>query len=129
MNNLINPTKCSFQEFKQTTELNLTKLENFYALRQSVEELVGGNWQSLCHNLEVDRVDVNRIYHERSREDEKKDNCLQSYFKSDKGSWEEVVIAVARRPFKDLHLAKEIAKNHLHSPNNNTIITFMHNNC
>ena len=121
--------KCSFQEFKQIAKLNLTKIEDFYTLRQSVQNLEGGNWQSLGNNLEVDRAVMNNILHENSKEDIKRDDCLNSYFKSDKGSWEEVVIAVARPPFKHITLAKEIAKNHLHSPNNNTIITFMHNNC
>ena len=123
-----NPTECSLQEFKQTAKLNLTKIEDFYTLRRSVQNL-GGNWQSLCNNLEVDRTVMNTIPYEKSKEDVKRDDCLNSYVNSDKGSWEEVVIAVARPPFQRITLAKEIAKNHLHSPNNNTIITFMHNNC
>ena len=70
---------------------------------------------------------MNRILNERSREHEKKDECLQSYFNSDKGSWEEVVIAVARSPFTNKRLAKTIAEKHLHSPNKDIILTTLSN--
>ena len=68
---------------------------------------------------------MNRLKNERFTEFQKKDGCLQSYVDSDEASWEEVVIAVARHPFNNKRLAKNIAEKHLHSPNNHTIISMV----
>ena len=51
--------------------------------------------------------------------------CYQSYLNSDEGSWEEVVITVASPPFNNQHLAKEIAKKHLVSSNEDTILAMI----
>ena len=70
---------------------------------------------------------MNRILNDRSR-DHPKDECLRSYFNSDEGSWEEVVIAVARPSVGNKQLAKRIAEKHLYSPNNDTILSML-NSC
>ena len=59
--------------------------------------------------------------------DHQMEECLQYYFNSDRDSWEEVVFAVARPPFYDKHLAKRIVQNHLHSPNNDTLLSWLEN--
>ena len=68
---------------------------------------------------------MNRILNDR---DHPKDECLRSYFNSDEGSWEEVVIAVARSSVGNKWLAKRIAEKHLYSPNNDTILSML-NSC
>ena len=123
MHNLFNPRKCSFQEFKQT--VNLTEIKDYRVLRQSVEKI--GEWQSLCENLDLDETEMSRIKNEELRPHLKKDECLKSYVNSDKGSWEEVVIAVARYPFYDKRLAKNIAEEHLQSPNLSKIMSMLDN--
>ena len=59
--------------------------------------------------------------------DHQMDECLKYYVNSDEGSWEEVVIAVARPPFYNKHLAKRIVRRHLHSPNNDTLLSMLKN--
>ena len=112
---------CSWIEFKQTAQL--TGIQSLNILRWSVEEI--GDWQSLCLNLNLSTADMNRILNDR---DHPKDECLRSYFNSDKGSWEEVVIAVARPSVGNKRLAKRIAEKHLHSPNKERIMSML-NNC
>ena len=112
---------CSWIEFKQTAKL--TRIVTLNDLRWSVEQI--GDWQSLCQNLNLSTVNMNRILNDR---DHPKDECLRSYFNSDKGSWEEVVIAVARPSVGDKRLAKRIAEKCLYSPNNVTILSML-NNC
>ena len=72
---------CSRNEFKQI--VNLIGIKYLYDLHWSMQEI--GDWQSLCRNLHLDTADMNRIKNERSREYEKKDEGLQSYFNSDGG--------------------------------------------
>ena len=113
---------CSWNEFRQTA--NLTRIENVSDIRWSVEKI--GDWQSLCRNLNVNEGAMNSIMNERYKEQHKKDDCLQSYINSDKAYWEEVVIAVARPPFRDKILAKMIAEKHLeHSPSKDKIMAMI----
>ena len=110
---------CSWNEFKQTAKL--TGIEKFNNLRRSIEKI--GNWQSLCRNLGMNEADMDRIMNERYTELLKKDECLKSYFNSNKAYWEEVAIAVARPPFNNKRLAETIAEKHLiHSPNKDRIL-------
>ena len=75
------------------------------------------------------RAIINKIGSETSTNiHDKKNECLQSYFDSDEGSWEEMVIAVARHPINKKRIAKDIAEQHLHSPNKDAIISMV-NNC
>ena len=112
---------CSWNEFKQI--VNLREIKDLNDLRWSMQKI--GDWQSLCKNLHLDTANMNRIKNERSIEYEKKDECLQSYFNSDEGSWEEVVMAVASPPFNNKRLAKKIAEKHLVSPNKDTILAMI----
>ena len=108
---------CSFQLFKEMN--TLTEIEKYYDLHESVEEI--GEWLSLCKNLKVDEGTMNRL-------DNDNDECLRYYVNSDEGSWEEVVISVARPPFKNKRLAKKIAQQHVCNDNIDKIM-WMLNNC
>ena len=114
-------TTCSLQTFKRTA--NLTKINDYLVLRRSVEKI--GNWQGLCTNLELSETEYNRIMNEGYMEQQKKEECLRSYIKSDEDSWEEVVIAVARPPINNRRLARTIANDHLRSPNKDRILDML----
>lgn len=109
---------CSFQHLKKLN--TLTEIEKYYDLRESVEEI--GDWLSLCKNLKVEEGIMNRL------KDYNNDECLKYYVNSDLGSWEEVVMSVARPPFKNKRLAKKIAQQHVCNDNKDKIF-WMLNYC
>ena len=113
---------CSWNQFKQ--RVNLTDVEHFLELRGSLQEI--NQWLSLCRNLNVKEAVVDRIMNEGYREQIKKEECLKSYFNSNEAYWEEVIVAVARPPFRNKRLAETIAENYLkHSPNKDKILTMI----
>ena len=115
-------TECSYEDFKLTA--NLTKINDVLDLRESVQEI--SDWQSLCGNLRLKSAIMDRIKNSHDK-DHQMDQCLHYYFISDKGSWEEVVFAVARPPFYNKHLAKRIVQKRLQSPNNDTLLSWLEN--
>lgn len=117
--------RCSLQEFKQNSKLNVTEIDDFHSLHESVQVI--GDWQNLCWNLRVEEDVMNRVKNDR---DHPKEECLQSYFNSGHCSWEEVVIAVARPPFKNKRLAKKIVQKYIvHESNRNNILNWLAENC
>lgn len=107
---------CSFQEFKRKSNLTVIASDKFYDLSESVEKIA--NWQDLCGNLRVDETVMNKAKNDK---DHAKYMCLKAFFDSE-GSWEELVIAVSRPPFKDKRLAKDIAQTYVHESNVESIL-------
>ena len=110
---------CSLQEALKSH----SSIDDYRILHRSLETI--GDWWNLCDNLEVDEGTMNTLYNSHGQPEVKKRQCLKAYVDSGEASWEEVVIAVARSPFKNKVLAKSIAKRHLHDPNLNLIIDML----
>ena len=110
--------------YESFAQQNLTTINNYYELRKSLEQI--GDWQALCLNLRVDEAVMNHLI-AKNDWDHSKDECLKAYFNSDRGSWEEVVIAVANPPLRNIKLAKMISSKYLSDGHNKNITSMLNN--
>ena len=115
-----NPLSCTFEEIQFP---DFTIIQDVNKLRQAVAAI--GNWQGLCENLDVDYGIIDTLKYSTDQPDTKKSNCLQAYFDKGEAVWEEVILAIARYPLKKVGLAKTIAFNYLHEPNQEKILKML----
>ena len=99
---------------------DLTIIQDINKLRQAVAKI--GNWQGLCENLDIDDGIIDHLKYSIDQPENKKSNCLKAYFDKSEAVWEEVILAIARYPLKKVGLARNIAHEYLHEPNQAKIL-------
>ena len=71
------------------------------------------NWHDLCLLLDVNDAKMEALRHSSNiRNEEKKQECLQTYFDTGEAYWEEVVLALIKYPISNSRVANKIIKEH-----------------
>ena len=84
------------------------KIASKHELQQAVA--IVGYWQGLCQSLGVADAVINNLVYSSNHDEEKKRQCLNSFFDMGDVCWEAVVIAVAKYPINNPRQARKIAK-------------------
>jgi len=84
------------------------RIQSKQDLYKSLAEI--GWWEALCENLGVEAAILNSLRFAPIKDEEKKRQCLQAFYKQEDVCWESVVKVVMDHPFYDRALAKRIAK-------------------
>ena len=84
------------------------KISEFNELYHELADI--GDWNGLCMNLHVDSAVLNSLQMSGGRNEDKKRECLRSYFNGGNASWEGVIAAIVKHPIRNKRLAKKIAE-------------------
>ena len=88
--------------------LHCTEVENVNQLYQATAEI--GNWDRLCSNLGIGNAKMEELRHSSGKNEEKKRECLQTYFDTGEAYWEEVVRALIKHPINNKRLGMKLVE-------------------
>ncbi len=72
-----------------------------------------GNWKGLCQHLGVSAAVMNELRFREIQNIIKKEDCLTDYFNNHDPDWFTVVRVIASYPISNLHVACQIAEDHI----------------
>ena len=103
------------------TNLTMMDMKDNNQLLQAVKD-ISGQWYLLCKRLKVEESKISQLKESSDSIVSKMTDCLEAYIKSARASWEEVVVVVAKFPFSNPYLAREIAKDNLKGFNKEKVL-------